>query len=357
MDNNVHLGGQLDLAKDEEGGNNPQQKRFCGLLCESCNKSEAQVLELETNQVFCHTCHNRVKKEENSTMTKKLTQVKGVKGAAANGNGNCAGSSQVDYNVLMGSKANELMSTISCQNYLALEGEGQAAYFSKQNLESERRSNSSKQSCSSQAQYQQYDQRCHPQVQDPMAPPNMVFNSYVKMQQQQLLVSEGKGASYNDHQNENAANKSSRNQQQENFKQSSVLSSAKVLGSFHMHQQGSLLPPVTQYSQTCSAVRNRDGTYTWLEMNTSSDRSCDTNMSGQLSVEGRSSPMSIMNGLDKKIQSKRARDASLHRKGALARYKKKKENRKFTKKIRYESRKERADKRVRIRGRFAKVHN
>ena len=36
---------------------------------------------------------------------------------------------------------------------------------------------------------------------------------------------------------------------------------------------------------------------------------------------------------------------------------KKKENRKFTKKIRYESRKERADKRVRIRGRFAKVTN
>jgi len=34
---------------------------------------------------------------------------------------------------------------------------------------------------------------------------------------------------------------------------------------------------------------------------------------------------------------------------------KKKQTRKFTKMIRYESRKERADKRVRIRGRFAKV--
>ena len=208
--------------------------------------------------------------------------------------------------VLLGSKANELMSTISCQNYLALQGEGQAAHFSKENAESEQRSNSSKQSSSSQVQYM-YDPRCQGQF-----PPHLIFNSCVKMQQQQPLLPEGKGASYNDH-----AEKARARRNQQKFKASSC--SPKL--SFRMHQQESLLPPVTQYSQTCTAIRHKDGTYEWLEVNVSSDRSCDTIMSGQLSTEGRSSPMSIMNSLNKKIQSKKARDASLHRKGALARYK------------------------------------
>lgn len=350
MDSGAQLGGQqqLDLAQEEK--EIPQQKRVCGLLCESCKKSEAQVLELETNQVFCHACHNRVKKE-NSKNTKKTTTQ--MKGREVSGKAGVSGPS-VDYSlfndasrdkgdVLLGSKANELMSTISCQNYLALQGEGQAAHFSKENAESEQRSNSSKQSSSSQVQYM-YDPRCQGQF-----PPHLIFNSCVKMQQQQPLLPEGKGASYNDH-----AEKARARRNQQKFKASSC--SPKL--SFRMHQQQeSLLPPVTQYSQTCTAIRHKDGTYEWLEVNVSSDRSCDTIMSGQLSTEGRSSPMSIMNSLNKKIQSKKARDASLHRKGALARYKKKKENRKFTKKIRYESRKERADKRIRIRGRFAKVHN
>ena len=44
-----------------------------------------------------------------------------------------------------------------------------------------------------------------------------------------------------------------------------------------------------------------------------------------------------------------------NRKSALVRYREKKKNRQFDKKIRYESRKVRADGRIRIRGRFARA--
>jgi len=315
----------------------PQQNKLCGLLCENCRQAEARVLELETNQVFCNACHNKVKKQNSKTK----------------GNNNAAGA--VDYrmfqnaknnpsggNVLMGRKANELMSTISCSNHLALHDSGLC--FKKNNSEaSQQRSNSSKQSTSSSQVQYQYDQRVH------NASPGMVFQSaYMEMGSKDgktmglPLVSEGKGASYNDQADKGKQEK------QNSFMQAY---SPKLI---FQSSNGSLLPPVTQFSQTCNAIRNMDGTYEWLENNNSSDRSCDTDLPGHPSSEGRSTGSDV--SLNKENQSKKARDASLHRKGALERYKKKKENRKFTKKIRYESRKERADKRVRIRGRFAKVH-
>eukprot|EP00213_Chloropicon_mariensis_P003182 CAMPEP_0197471700 /NCGR_PEP_ID=MMETSP1309-20131121/2669_1 /TAXON_ID=464262 /ORGANISM="Genus nov. species nov., Strain RCC998" /LENGTH=305 /DNA_ID=CAMNT_0043009613 /DNA_START=224 /DNA_END=1141 /DNA_ORIENTATION=+ len=288
----------------------PNKTRLCTFLCESCQKREAQVLELESNKGFCHSCHSKAK-----------NHVKMENGAS----------------ILMGRKGKELMSTISCSN-----NSERAVYKNRagERAEISQRTCSSKHSSTSHNQYQHFDQGVQNFVSsnvlpfDPTYPPGM-YNTKDTKSMFLSLVSEGKGASYNDHSNKGR-------QKEQPYPQ------------MYYPAKRSLLPPVTQYSQTCNAIRNNDGTYEWLEVNNSSNVSSDTNVTGQNSSDG-TGPVSAVN-THKKIQSKAARDASLHRKGALERYKKKKENRKFTKKIRYESRKERADKRIRIRGRFAKVH-
>ena len=57
------------------------------------------------------------------------------------------------------------------------------------------------------------------------------------------------------------------------------------------------------------------------------------------------SPLLVLQGL---------RGDALRRKQAVERYKRKKANRSFKKNIRYQMRKDNADKRVRVKGRFAK---
>ncbi|QDZ19121.1 CCT domain-containing protein [Chloropicon primus] len=260
---------------------------MCGLVCEGCKRVEAQVLDLETQHVFCDACH------------KKLNATKEASGGSSEGNNN-SGKSDNDKLVVAlprGGKDAAVSTAVSFDNY------SNAASFALN------RGTVS-------ADHSQNSFGFH--VQSVLS--SIGFDTaHSRLSARPHFALEGKGSSY-------GSDKGAKLGKQQQLR-------------------GSLLPPVCKCSpsQLYSAIRNIDGTYEWMN-----PEKCREGGARMTSESGGSSS-------SKRLRAKKARETALTRKGALERYKKKKESRKFTKQIRYESRKVRADKRVRIRGRFAKV--
>lgn len=286
------------------------------MVCDACKKLDASVMELQTNQVYCTACHKRYTQDKKKNHDKKGGKlVKTERAASDNTANNNQSSGGSDEDRLLGFGLGGSYSSY-CNNAFNPAGLPR---------EGSPRANSSKNSSSSNSAQNSFDQH----LQNVLS--SMGYEASAPQPAARLPAPEGKGSSYSDPVGDRR-------------RDSKQVRSGPPYAPRGASSLGSLLPPICEYSQTATAVRHQDGTYEW--MNPKGWPRGDGGMSSEESLASDSS---------RKVQARRRKEARLRRKGAIARYKKKKQTRKFTKMIRYESRKERADKRVRIRGRFAKV--
>ena len=325
---------EFSLAAPEE---NPQstvpfaKKRLCGIVCENCKEKEAQVLELKTNQAFCNACHRKLKKESSSDRS------------VGNNANNSSGHSEEDTKLTAVQLPQELNQNRRPQQQQQQQDQKKPAaqQMSKENLPvfsyssynpldvtdgvptssglfSGGKSENAVETLSQRTSSSKYSGSSHTQFAghghlgggyDPLRArhgflgnqPGSPFDSaYARLgMTPKALISEGKGSSFADKQG----------QQGQQGQQARL-----------PYNPGncSLLPPLCPFSQSCTAIRHNDGTYEWMNPFRGFD---GTYSKGNTNTSEESLATGSEANNSKSKQSKAARAASIHRKGAIARYK------------------------------------